>query len=62
VCIGGGGGQRAALYVRNALHGRGAIVSSNQSLAARLLYHHKAYRLLSVLICTGYLYVLHYTA
>ena len=60
VCVCGVGSrlwQRAGLYVRNAMHGRGAIVSSNQSLASRSLYHHKAYRALSILVCCVYMHV-----
>ena len=49
--------DRATVYVRNALHGRAAIVSSNKSLAARSLYHDKRYRLFHVFVCLTYLYV-----
>lgn len=46
--------EQARLFVRNALHGRSTALHSDESIAARMLYHHAAYRNTYLLLMVAY--------
>ncbi len=50
--------DRAVLYCRNGFHGRKPRVGSPVSLAARSLYHSRAFRYAHIMISVAYMYVL----